>query len=100
MDRLLIFGRHRAVHILNRSRIWDRDETFDITPPLFYQVFMIFGEKFGRVHPFILRTTPEKGQRYIQIPLMSLSGYSPSLFPFVANFICSGELVQRRVSGL
>lgn len=59
-NRFLIFGRPRALQVLRNSKIWFGDGTFSITPPLFYQVFVLLGQQFGSVHPLLYILLPGK----------------------------------------
>lgn len=58
--RILIFGRPRAIGILNSCSVLFGDGTFDVVPKLFYQMFVIFGSRFGTVTPFLFALLPNK----------------------------------------
>lgn len=82
-NRILIFGRQRNVEILTRCSVWYVDGTFSLAPKLFYQVFVILGERYGGVHPLLYALLPNKsGETYKQLFTMVKSldhGISPGM---------------------
>ncbi|KAK4876031.1 hypothetical protein RN001_012453 [Aquatica leii] len=61
-NRIIIFGRRRALDILQESGQWYADGTFTLAPPLFSQIYVILAEKFGGVHPVLYALLPNKQQ--------------------------------------
>jgi hypothetical protein len=59
-NRILIFSTQQNIGILQQATDWYMDGTFDVTPPLFAQLFSIHGTCLGQTHPLVFALLPNK----------------------------------------
>ena len=55
-----MFYRKSWLEVLVDSEVCYMDGTFKITPPLFYQVFVLLGKHLGQVFPVVYALLPNK----------------------------------------
>jgi hypothetical protein len=81
IHRILTFGRLSALNILQRSKTWFVDDTFNIRPSLFAQVYIILAEDLGGMHPVIYALLPNKKSETYSKFLKMLKNLNPELSP-------------------
>jgi hypothetical protein len=81
INRILIFGRPPALNILQRSKTWFVDCTFNVSPSLFAQVYIILAEDLGGVHLVIYALLPNKKSETYRKFLKMLKNLNPELSP-------------------
>lgn len=79
--RMLVFGTRQNLRMLAENRNWHADGTFKVVPLLFYQLFTIHAQYFGRAVPLIYALLPNKKRKtYIHL-LKALKTIEPNLAP-------------------
>lgn len=91
-ERVLIFGRPRSIQILKECTVWHGDGTFEVTPPLFYQVFVVHGHRFGAAHPFLYALLPNKTRKTYRALLEGIKILDPSNSLAPTTFMCDFEM--------
>lgn len=89
-DRILLFGRPRAPDILNACDVWFGDGTFDVVPKLFYQLFVIFGARFGVITPLLFALLPNKTKETYSTLFNAMKDIGVANFQF--TFCCDYEM--------
>ena len=90
--RILIFGRKSNVKLLKECEKFFVDGTFKIAPPLFSQVYVISGEKFGGVHPLLYALLPNKLRATYDKLFEMILEIEPDFSPTIVN--CDYEMAS------
>ncbi|CAN7950826.1 unnamed protein product [Ixodes pacificus] len=78
-NRLLVFGTPKNFERLSTTRAWLMDETFKVTPSLFYKVYTVHGLYHGAVIPLLYALLPNKEEETYRRFVSVLSGVMSSL---------------------
>lgn len=81
INRILVFERPSALNILESSKTWFLDITFNVSPSLFAQVYIVLDEDLGGVHPVIYALLPNKKTETYRNFLKILKNLNPELSP-------------------
>ena len=59
-NRIFIFGSNQGLEYLSQSGHWYADGTFKVCPELFFQLYTVHGQCYGRIFPCVYALLPNK----------------------------------------
>ena len=104
-QRILIFATSQNLQTLALSKTWYGDGTFDVTPPLFAQLYTIHCEYLGRVLPQVFCLLPGKSSAIYETMFLAirdkmcvtLPGFEPDVDVFRLDFEAAAHSAAKSV---